>query len=544
MIIQRFVKYLVIVTLFFSGSYSYSENQIFNIRQLNSKYDEFAPIFNSNEKNLYFNRSYLSRLKLYKKYLDYNFEKINSIDIIDSIFSNKLVEVTDNIIRLDLNPTYLSFNGREAFFTGKISAPKGSIFGIYKANYDKNNWQLSRQIQEFGSDRFNFHPTISPNGNTLVYCSAKIDNPEDSDLMIAFRDEQNNWTGSIPLNVLNTNHSEITPFFASDDTLYFASNGFDGKGGFDVFYSVFENGSWQKPRPLQVINTEYDESDFVKVNDNFYLFVSNRPGGEGGLDIWGYLLSNYEESDDEPLVNISLNTSILKVLQQSSYIQVMNSNELDTTNFIKKFSIDNQYFYLYDDSLISTPSHLEILVTANILPQNKFFQLDIISKDKVVFSKKIQKKQEKILLPIAELISPNDLPEAIEVKVYYQHNNDRREFVSQVEIIKSRKESPEFFEIDNTKYKLIVIPLSSRISTNELNDVINRIKKEIKYKNSKIIIESSPTIELYDNEKIRSFFNSLNINNNVIIFQKKSLVNIAKYFINLNFNHILMYIQI
>ncbi len=537
-------KYIIATIVFFSAHLVYSENQIFNVRPLNSNYDDFAPILNLNENFLYFNRSYGSHSRLFKQYLNYNFDNIFSTDILDSIFSNKITEATDNITHYDLNPTYMSFKDMEGYFTGKISSAKGSIFGIYQATYDKNNWQMVRQIRELGIDRFNFHPSISPSGNILVYCTAKVDNPEDSDLMIAFKDEQNHWTGSIPLNTLNTNFSEITPFFASDDTLYFASNGLDGKGGFDVFYSVLENGSWQKPLPVEAINTEYDESDFVKINDKFFLFVSNRPGGQGGLDIWGYLQTNYDVVDGEPSVNVSLNTPILKIIQQSSYIQAINSSELEEANFITRFKKENQYYFLYDDSLISNPSHLEILFAANKLPENNFYQLDVVNNNQVVFSKKIQEKKEINLLPIDEIIKPNKIPEKLEIMVSYVQNGQSKQIVSQVEIIKSFKETPKYYEIDNIKYKVIIAPIPSQISNAELNDIFNFIKKEIKYKNSRIIVESSPTFELYDNEKIRSFLNSININNNVIIFQKRSNVNLYKYFYNLNFNYLLIYIQV
>ena len=544
MIKQFLIKYLIVLFIIFPINILYSEHQIFNIQSLNSSSDEFAPVFNPNERCLYYNRSFISHTKLYKTFLEYDFGNKVSKEFIDSIFSKKSIEVTDNITQHNINPTYFSFNGNEAYLTGKTISDKGSLLGIYKINFEKNNWQLTRQIKELGKEMFTFHPTISPNGNVMVYCTAKVDNPEDSDLMIAFKDEQNNWTTSLPLNILNTNHSEITPFLASDDTLYFASNGFDGKGGFDIYYSIFENGQWQKPLPVENINTEYDESDFVKINDNFYLFASNRPGGEGGIDIWGYLLNDFDLFNEEPSVKISLNTSILKILQQSSYIQLIKNSTINEANIIKRYTNDSEYYYVFDDSLISYPTHLEIICSVNILPENKNYQLNIANNDKIVFSKIMEKKQEVILLPVDGLINPNDIPEKAEIKASFILNDTKKDIISKIEIIKSQKESPKCFEIDNTKYKLLIAPLSDEISNTELDKIFNHIKKVVKYKNGKIIIESSPTFEIYDIEKIRSYINSININNNVIIYQKKTIVNLSKYFYNLNFNYLLIYIQI
>lgn len=86
--------------------------------------------------------------------------------------------------------------------------------------------------------------------------------------------------------IINSSGDEITPHFVTSDTLFFASNGIGGKGGFDVFYSVFRDGAWQEPVPMDALNTEFDESDCARLEDGSYVFASNRPGGAGGLDLW------------------------------------------------------------------------------------------------------------------------------------------------------------------------------------------------------------------------------------------------------------------
>lgn len=74
--------------------------------------------------------------------------------------------------------------------------------------------------------------------------------------------------------------------------IVFASDREGGLGGFDLYYSEFENGAWRTPVNFgPSINTASDEyrpilsgnEDFTNM---FLIFSSNRPGGKGGFDLY------------------------------------------------------------------------------------------------------------------------------------------------------------------------------------------------------------------------------------------------------------------
>ena len=72
-------------------------------------------------------------------------------------------------------------------------------------------------------------------------------------------------------------------------TMYFASEGFNSMGGYDIFYSEKLNGGgWGKPVNMGApINTPYDDFFFAAtVNGKFAFITSNRDGGKGGYDIY------------------------------------------------------------------------------------------------------------------------------------------------------------------------------------------------------------------------------------------------------------------
>ena len=70
-------------------------------------------------------------------------------------------------------------------------------------------------------------------------------------------------------------------------TLYFVSDMPGGFGGMDIYMSKYENGTWSKPENLgNEVNTEADEIfPFIK-KENVLYFASNGKKGLGGFDIY------------------------------------------------------------------------------------------------------------------------------------------------------------------------------------------------------------------------------------------------------------------
>ena len=75
-------------------------------------------------------------------------------------------------------------------------------------------------------------------------------------------------------------------------TMVFVSDRPGGKGGSDIYYSTLENNKWSVPvNAGSRINTSYNEyrpilPDLVNFNYNLMIFSSDRPGGKGGFDLY------------------------------------------------------------------------------------------------------------------------------------------------------------------------------------------------------------------------------------------------------------------
>ena len=90
---------------------------------------------------------------------------------------------------------------------------------------------------------------------------------------------------------LNSTSEDMCPFVFRK-AMVFASDRPGGLGGYDLYYSIFRNGKWSTPVNFGPdVNTSSDEyrpvigtnSDF---QNNFMIFSSNRPGGQGGYDLY------------------------------------------------------------------------------------------------------------------------------------------------------------------------------------------------------------------------------------------------------------------
>lgn len=134
---------------------------------------------------------------------------------------------------------------------------------------------------------FDSQPALSPDGTRLVYVSDREGGEGNLDLWVCDRRSDLDWEVPVQLSSkVNSEGDEITPFFLSNDSLIYASDGYGGKGGFDLFLVVLRDGVWQDPLPLDWFNSEFNESDPAMLPDRSFVFSTDRPGGAGMLDLW------------------------------------------------------------------------------------------------------------------------------------------------------------------------------------------------------------------------------------------------------------------
>jgi outer membrane protein OmpA-like peptidoglycan-associated protein/tetratricopeptide (TPR) repeat protein len=143
-------------------------------------------------------------------------------------------------------------------------------------------------------------PSLSADGKTLYFIRGSVRSTggkgkRNGDIYVSYLQADGSWSEAEKLpNHINTPLSESSVLIHPDGkTLYFGSNGHIGMGGYDLYMTRKQaDGSWGPVKNLGYpINTENDESSLLVFADGkLAIFASDRPGGHGSLDLYGFEL--------------------------------------------------------------------------------------------------------------------------------------------------------------------------------------------------------------------------------------------------------------
>jgi len=139
---------------------------------------------------------------------------------------------------------------------------------------------------------FESQPTLDAPGTHIYFVSDRPGGSGGTDIWTAHRSSvsSQNWSDPEPLPPpINTECDELSPYISPNDpgTFYFASNGHETVGGFDLFKASAKDGGFSNVQNLgKPINTPYDEIFPVALNDTAFFWSSNKPGGLGGMDLY------------------------------------------------------------------------------------------------------------------------------------------------------------------------------------------------------------------------------------------------------------------
>ncbi|MEM9023422.1 MAG: OmpA family protein, partial [Bacteroidota bacterium] len=205
--------------------------------------------------------------------------------------------------RFHEGPATFHPNGQEVFFTrnnfnnGKSGKSTEGVnnLKIFTARWqDQRVWGQIRSLPINSDEYSSGHPSISQDGQWLLFASDRPGGHGGSDIY-AIQRTGDGW--SEPQNLgpeVNTEGNELFPFIHPSGKLFFASDGRAGLGGLDLFVAYPGSESLQFTATENLgapVNSSSD--DFALLLDsaeaNGY-FSSNRPGGEGSDDIYGFTL--------------------------------------------------------------------------------------------------------------------------------------------------------------------------------------------------------------------------------------------------------------
>lgn len=165
----------------------------------------------------------------------------------------------------------ISADGKVLIFTS--CQGRGSVGGcdLYISYREGNDWSRPVNLGPAVNSRdWDSQPSLSADGRKLYFVSERPGGIGGRDIWLSRRNADNEWEQAVNLGKsINTGRDEVSPFIhVNGQTLYFASKGYPGIGGYDLYSAEYVNGEWTQPKNLGwPVNTPEDQiSLFVTSN--------------------------------------------------------------------------------------------------------------------------------------------------------------------------------------------------------------------------------------------------------------------------------------
>lgn len=183
---------------------------------------------------------------------------------------------------------------------------------IYESDLKNNVWSAPRQLDtSINEEIFQNHISITKDGKTIYFSSERKGGAGGLDIYKTEKQADGTWAKAISLgDGINTSDNDGSPLISEDGkTLYFASKGYDGFGGYDLYKTTYNGTSWSVPENLGVPFNSAGDDIYLIINkaENHGYFSSSRAGGYGDMDIYeiNYLRPPFENFKIDSLNRIS-----------------------------------------------------------------------------------------------------------------------------------------------------------------------------------------------------------------------------------------------
>jgi flagellar motor protein MotB/tetratricopeptide (TPR) repeat protein len=232
----------------------------------------------------------------------------------------------------------LASNGKYMYFTACDRAGGLGSCDLYFSSFHNGSWSIPYNLKwPVNTTGWESTPSITADGNVLYFSSNRTGGLGGKDIWYSKMKADGTW--AIPVNMgktINTEGNEMSPFIHFDGkTLYFASDGRPGMGGYDLYMSRMKDDStWSEPRNLGYpINTYNDEMGLIiDVTGKTAYFSTKRENGNG-KDIFYFTLDESIQPDPVSYLKGKVTDKETGKLLKASYELInLSSNKVTVMN--------------------------------------------------------------------------------------------------------------------------------------------------------------------------------------------------------------------
>lgn len=259
------------------------------------------------------------------------------------------VSISPNInSQLNEGTCTISADGRHLIFTSCIGRRGYGSCDLFESRKVGAEWTLPVNLgPEVNSAAWESQPSLSSDGRTLFFVSDRRGGIGNKDIYVSYKLENGKWTKAENLGTnINTPYDEISPFIhVNGRTLFIASSGKPGFGGFDIYRSDYENGAWTA--------TENFGSPVNNHEDQFSLFIT-RDGMRGFYSHEDNFKTNSSillEMQVPPDMQIKYKSNYVKGVVRDAQtkrplgarVELFNINKNELTSFVQADSVTGEY---------------------------------------------------------------------------------------------------------------------------------------------------------------------------------------------------------
>ena len=302
----------------------------------------------------------------------YDFEEASAVfqqilDSLDVVEDSVMVKDVRERLRMSENGKNMSRFVQVPQAAGKRRLPKEAFFLAYPL--EDRSWRALPNVLDAENGHEFAKSLYAPDWNDVLYYSAE--GPSGTrDIMMTMLDDTV-WTVPVPVEELSDpSADEIYPILSPDGkTMFFASDGLYGVGGYDLYKSVWDDQRkrWSAPQNMGFpYSSPADDFLYVESEDGDYvLFASNRECGMDSVYVYAIRYEDYPihapmtdpfelqelaqvnpplaETEEETVADIPDNELTIKYMAKMDEVRVLRDSIAATSSSLE--TLRNEYVF-------------------------------------------------------------------------------------------------------------------------------------------------------------------------------------------------------